>query len=158
PPRLSPVRRARAAARWPRRLPQGARDRHGHPLSGAEPPAARGGAFGSAPARAHRAVRAGDPHPAPLGGAPRLRDRGGDRRGARLPRGVSAPLRILQLYPKADYFTGAAIQLRDLAWGLRARGHAVVVGTRPSAVWAEQCAAADIPHAAIPMRSEVDLP
>ena len=71
---------------------------------------------------------------------------------------MSAPLRILQLYPKADYFTGAAIQLRDLAWGLHARGHAVVVGTRPSAVWAEQCAAAGIPHAAIPMRSEVDLP
>src|SRR4029450_465302 len=66
-------------------------------------------------------------------------------------------LRILQLYPKADYFTGAAIQLRDLAWGLHARGHEVVVGTRPSAVWAEQCAAAGIPHAAIPMRSEVDL-
>ena len=31
------------------------------------------------------------------------------------------------------------------------------MGTRPSAVWAEQCAAAGIPHAAIPMRSEVDL-
>ena len=72
-------------------------------------------------------------------------------------RGVSESLRILQLYPKADYFTGAAIQLRDLAWGLHARGHEVVVGTRPSAVWAEQCAAAGIPHAAIPMRSEVDL-
>ena len=70
---------------------------------------------------------------------------------------MSAPLRILQLYPKADYFTGAAIQLRDLAWGLHARGHDVVVGTRPSSVWAEQCAAAGIPHAAIPMRSEVDL-
>ena len=70
---------------------------------------------------------------------------------------MSESLRILQLYPKADYFTGAAIQLRDLAWGLHARGHEVVVGTRPSAVWAEQCAAAGIPHAAIPMRSEVDL-
>ena len=33
-----------------------------------------------------------------------------------------APLRILQLYPKQDYFTGAAIQLRELAWGLHARG------------------------------------
>ena len=48
---------------------------------------------------------------------------------------MSESLRILQLYPKADYFTGAAIQLRDLAWGLHARGHEVVVGTRPSAVW-----------------------
>ena len=37
---------------------------------------------------------------------------------------VGAPhvLRILQLYPKADYFTGAAIQLRELARGLAARG------------------------------------
>src|SRR5205809_507044 len=40
---------------------------------------------------------------------------------------MSGPLRILQLYPKADYFTGAAIQLRELAWGLRDRVHAVVV-------------------------------
>jgi glycosyltransferase involved in cell wall biosynthesis len=70
---------------------------------------------------------------------------------------VSEPLRILQLYPKSDYFTGAGIQLRELAWGLRARGHDVVVGTRPSAVWAEQCAAAGIPHAAIPMRHALDV-
>jgi len=30
-------------------------------------------------------------------------------------------LRILHLYPKGDFFTGAAIQLRDLAAGLAAR-------------------------------------
>ncbi len=70
---------------------------------------------------------------------------------------MSDSLRILQLYPKGDYFTGAAMQLRDLARGLSERGHDVVVATRASAPWAEQCAASAIPHAAIPMRSEVDL-
>ncbi len=67
------------------------------------------------------------------------------------------PLRILQLYPKADYFTGAAIQLRELALGLHARGHRVVVGTRPSPIWAEKCRAAGLPHRALPMRHALDL-
>ena len=66
-------------------------------------------------------------------------------------------MRILQLYPKADYFTGAAIQLRELAQGLRERGHHVVVATRPSPVWAEKCAAAGLPHAPLPMTTGVDL-
>ena len=66
-------------------------------------------------------------------------------------------MRVLQLYPKADYFTGAAIQLRELAWGLHARGHHVVVATRPSAIWADKCAAAGIPHAPFRMSSSVDL-
>ncbi|MBI1892629.1 MAG: hypothetical protein HYS14_00720 [Candidatus Rokubacteria bacterium] len=47
------------------------------------------------------------------------------------------PLRILQTYPKGDVFTGAAIQLRELAQGLRDRGHHVVVATRPSSEWPE---------------------
>ncbi len=68
-----------------------------------------------------------------------------------------SPLRILQLYPKQDYFTGAAIQLRELAWGLHARGHEVVVATRPSDVWAQKCRDAGIAYQALPMRSEVDL-
>jgi len=66
-------------------------------------------------------------------------------------------LRILQLYPKSDYFTGAAIQLRELAWGLHGRGHHVVVATRPSDPWSEQCKQAGIPHAALPMRHPLDL-
>ena len=45
------------------------------------------------------------------------------------------PLRILEIYPKGDYHTGAAVQLRDLARGLAAHGHRVVVVTRPSARW-----------------------
>jgi glycosyltransferase involved in cell wall biosynthesis len=66
-------------------------------------------------------------------------------------------LRILQIYPKADYFTGAAIQLRELARGLHARGHHVVVATRPSAVWAAQCARAGLPYAPLAMRHALDL-
>lgn len=67
------------------------------------------------------------------------------------------PLRVLQLYPKADFFTGAAIQLRGLAWGLHARGHRVVVATRPSPIWAEQCRAEGLAHAPLPMRHALDL-
>lgn len=68
-----------------------------------------------------------------------------------------APLRILHLYPKADYFTGAAIQLRELAWGLRDRGHDVVVATRPSAEWSARTRTAGLRHYELPMASEVDL-
>jgi glycosyltransferase involved in cell wall biosynthesis len=67
------------------------------------------------------------------------------------------PLRILQLYPKEDYFTGAAIQLRELARGLAKRGHHVVVATRPSRIWAEKAKEARIPYSPLPMTSEVDL-
>jgi glycosyltransferase involved in cell wall biosynthesis len=66
-------------------------------------------------------------------------------------------LRILQLYPKSDYFTGAAIQLRDLVWGLKARGHEVVVATRPNQEWETRTAEAGIPYYGLPMSSEVDL-
>ena len=67
------------------------------------------------------------------------------------------PLRILQIYPKADYFTGAGIQLFELARGLAARGHEVVVATRPSPLWAGKCREAGLPHHALPMRRAVDL-
>jgi glycosyltransferase involved in cell wall biosynthesis len=70
---------------------------------------------------------------------------------------ASGPLRILQLYPKEDYFTGAAIQLRELAWGLAQRGHEVVIATRPSEVWAQKTREAGIAHYGLGMRSEVDL-
>lgn len=71
--------------------------------------------------------------------------------------GRATPLRVLQLYPKPDYFTGAAIQLRELAWGLHARGHHVVVATRPSEIWTEKCHAAGVPYAALSMRHALDL-
>jgi glycosyltransferase involved in cell wall biosynthesis len=70
---------------------------------------------------------------------------------------MGAPLRILQAYPKDDYFTGAAIQLRELTTGLKGRGHEVVVATRPSETWAAKLREARIPHYALPMKSEVDL-
>ena len=62
-----------------------------------------------------------------------------------------SPLRILQLYPKADFFTGAAIQLRDLAAGLVARGHHVTVATPPSDVWPERCRTIGAEHVSLPM-------
>jgi len=70
---------------------------------------------------------------------------------------VSEPLRILQLYPKSDYFTGAAVQLLELARGLKDRGHHVVVATRPGEGWVEKCAEAGLPYHAVPMRSEADV-
>ena len=74
-----------------------------------------------------------------------------------LPVSLPDSLKVLQLYPKADYFTGAAIQLRELSWGLHRRGHRVTVGTVPSATWAEKCAAAGIAHVALPMTRAFDL-
>jgi glycosyltransferase involved in cell wall biosynthesis len=65
---------------------------------------------------------------------------------------AGAPLRILEIYPKGDFFTGAAVQLRDLARGLAVRGHAVTVVTPPSEQWAARCREAGLAHAAIPMR------
>lgn len=70
---------------------------------------------------------------------------------------TAAPLRILQIYPKDDYFTGAAIQLRDLAIGLAARGHTVTVATPPSERWAERMRAAGIGYAPIPMQRAWDV-
>jgi glycosyltransferase involved in cell wall biosynthesis len=64
-------------------------------------------------------------------------------------------LRILQLYPKGDYFTGAAIQLRELAWGLTGRGHEVVVATRPSREWEARAREAGIPYYRLPMGQHV---
>jgi glycosyltransferase involved in cell wall biosynthesis len=69
----------------------------------------------------------------------------------------STPLRILHIYPKQDYFTGAAIQLRELAWGLRDRGHEVVIATRPSPTWTTKAREAGLTHYALAMSSEVDL-
>ncbi|MBI2494053.1 MAG: glycosyltransferase family 4 protein [Candidatus Rokubacteria bacterium] len=66
-------------------------------------------------------------------------------------------MRVLHVYPKHDYFTGAAMQLTDLARGLRERGHHVVVCTRPSAVWATECRRLGLLHCTLPMRRGVEL-
>ena len=67
-----------------------------------------------------------------------------------------SPLRILEIYPKGDFFTGAAVQLRELARGLAARGHHVTVVTPPSEIWTARCHEAGLAHAAIPMRRPWD--
>ena len=69
---------------------------------------------------------------------------------------AGTPLRILQIYPKGDFFTGAAIQLWELARGLADRGHRVVIATPPSEVWAARCAEAGLTLAAIAMRRAWD--
>jgi glycosyltransferase involved in cell wall biosynthesis len=53
---------------------------------------------------------------------------------------------LLEIYPKGDFFTGAAIQLRDLARGLTARGHRVIVVTRASERWADEARASGFRH------------
>ncbi|HEU5193129.1 MAG TPA: glycosyltransferase family 4 protein [Methylomirabilota bacterium] len=69
---------------------------------------------------------------------------------------ADVPLRILEIYPKGDFFTGAAMQLRDLARGLATRGHHVTVVTPPSQTWASRCRDAGLAHVAIPMRRQWD--
>ena len=68
---------------------------------------------------------------------------------------AGTPLRILQIYPKGDFFPGAAIQLWELARGLADRGHRVVIATPPSEVWAARCAEAGLTHTAIAMRRAI---
>ena len=68
----------------------------------------------------------------------------------------SPPLNVLQLYPKADYFTGAAIQLRELARGLVARGHTVTIATPPGPHGA-RLATEGVAHVPLPMRRAWDL-
>jgi glycosyltransferase involved in cell wall biosynthesis len=53
---------------------------------------------------------------------------------------------LLEIYPKGDFYTGAAIQLRDLARGLAARGHRVTVVTKPSERWATEASTAGFAH------------
>jgi len=62
---------------------------------------------------------------------------------------------LLEIYPKGDFYTGAAIQLRDLARGLALRGHRVTVVTRASERWAAEALAASFTHLGI-FRGPVD--
>jgi glycosyltransferase involved in cell wall biosynthesis len=66
-------------------------------------------------------------------------------------------LRVLHLYPKADFFTGAAIQVWDLVLGLHARGHNIVLATRPGSHWSSRAAEAGLTYYGLPMTSELDL-
>src|SRR5437899_5403647 len=69
----------------------------------------------------------------------------------------SSSLRVLHLYPKGDFFTGAAVQIWDLVRGLQARGHDIVLATRPDSHWASRAAGAGITYYGLPMTSELDL-
>src|SRR3989475_12191292 len=67
-------------------------------------------------------------------------------------------MRILHVYPKDDYVTGAAIQLWELANALARRGHDVVIATRAADHWAQRCRRTGLVQYGVPMRSELDLP
>ena len=64
-------------------------------------------------------------------------------------------MNLLQIYSKGDFYTGAAIQLRDLARGLARRGHRVTVVTRESDRWTAEARAAGFTHLGF-FRSPVD--
>jgi glycosyltransferase involved in cell wall biosynthesis len=66
-------------------------------------------------------------------------------------------LRVLQVYPKGDFFTGAAVQLRELAAGLAARGHVITVVTAPSPAWSSRCRSLGVEHVELPMGRAWDL-
>lgn len=70
---------------------------------------------------------------------------------------ASGPVRVLHIYPKGDFFTGAAIQVWDLVRGLKARGHDVALATRPASIWSTKSAEAGVTHYGLPMTSEIDL-
>ncbi len=70
---------------------------------------------------------------------------------------ASAPVRVLHIYPKGDFFTGAAIQVWELVRGLKARGHDVLLATRPAPIWSTKSAEAGVTHYGLPMTSEIDL-
>jgi glycosyltransferase involved in cell wall biosynthesis len=69
----------------------------------------------------------------------------------------SSSLRVLHLYPKGDFFTGAAIQVWDLVQGLQARGHDIVLATRPGSHWASRAAGAGLTYYDLAMTSQLDL-
>jgi glycosyltransferase involved in cell wall biosynthesis len=71
---------------------------------------------------------------------------------------ATSPLRILHLYPKSDYFTGAAIQMLELATGLAGRGHHVVLATRPGDIWTREALERGLVHCPLPSASTFDLP
>ncbi len=67
-------------------------------------------------------------------------------------------LTIVQMLEKTGFATGSVVQMFDAAKGLAARGHAVVVVTRPSAEMAARCAAVGVQHAPLALRHEFDIP
>ncbi len=68
-----------------------------------------------------------------------------------------APLTIVQMLEKTGFATGSVVQRFEAAHGLAARGHRIVVVTRPSREMAQRCAAAGVEHVALPLRHEFDV-
>jgi len=67
------------------------------------------------------------------------------------------PLSIVHALEKASFATGSVVQMFDAARGLAARGHRVLVVTRPDEEMAERCAAVGVTHVALALRNEFDL-
>jgi glycosyltransferase involved in cell wall biosynthesis len=67
-------------------------------------------------------------------------------------------LTIVEMLEKTGFATGSVVQMFEAAAGMAARGHKVLVVTRPSPEMAARCAAAGIEHAALALRHEFDLP
>ena len=67
-------------------------------------------------------------------------------------------LTIVEMLEKTGFATGSVVQMFEAAAGLAARGHKVIVVTRPSPGMAARCAAAGIEHVSLALRHEFDLP
>ncbi|HQT93545.1 MAG TPA: glycosyltransferase family 4 protein [Thermoanaerobaculaceae bacterium] len=68
------------------------------------------------------------------------------------------PLTIVEMLEKTGFATGSVVQMFEAAAGMAARGHKVVVVTRPSPEMAARCAAAGVEHRTLALRHEFDLP
>jgi glycosyltransferase involved in cell wall biosynthesis len=67
------------------------------------------------------------------------------------------PLTIVQMLEKIDFSTGSVAQMFEAATGLAARGHTVLVVTRPNPELAQRCAERGVEHVALPLRHEFDV-
>ena len=67
-------------------------------------------------------------------------------------------LTIVEMLEKTGFATGSVVQMFEAAAGMAARGHRVVVVTRPSPEMAARCAASGVEHAPLALRHEFDLP
>jgi len=67
------------------------------------------------------------------------------------------PPAIVHALEKSSFATGSVVQMFEAARGLAARGHRVLVVTRPDEEMAERCAAVGVAYQALGLRHEFDL-
>jgi len=67
------------------------------------------------------------------------------------------PLSIAQMLEKTSFATGSVWQMFEAARGLAARGHRVVVVTRPDQRMAARCAEVGLDHVGMALRHEFDV-